>query len=76
MSLCPQCRFHGECSQSGLPDYLVRNILFMTTSFEEEEDLRTLVTILYQEEFKHLGVTTDHTLDILTPLAKKCLYLT
>ena len=74
MNPCPQCPFYGECSQSGLPDYLKRNILFMTTSFEEEEDLKTLVSILYQQEFKHLGVTTDDTLNILSPLADKCPY--
>lgn len=75
MSLCDQCDYHSECSRSGLPDHLIRNILFMTTSIENPTDMQYLVEALYGQEFRNLAVDREKALRILFPLAQTCPYL-
>lgn len=75
MSLCPQCHLHSECSKSGLPDQLIRNILFMSTSIEEKEDLQSLVTILYDEQLREYGTDSQEVLAVLNPIVPRCPYL-
>lgn len=76
MSLCEQCDHHSECSRSGLPDQLIRNILFMTTSIDNPTDMQYLVEALYGQEFRDLAVDQETALRILAPMAQTCPYLT
>ncbi len=75
MSLCPQCHYHVQCSQSGLPDHLVRNILFMATSLDDESDLLALTDLLYGEELRETGLEKERVIALLNPLIPKCPYL-
>ena len=76
MSLCHQCVYYHECSQSGLPNDLVRNILFMATSIEERNDLLKLIGLLYDQELQKLSLDKETVLQQLYPLTRKCPYLT
>ena len=76
MSLCEQCDHHSTCSRSGLPDHLIRNILFMTTSIESPTDMLYLVEALYGQEFRDLAIDQETALRILYPQALICPYLT